>query len=72
MPEGLSLAFGSRPRVTARWMIACFCSFKERDEPLLRADQLRRPRPMPIQKPHDQPLVVERRIEEGICLKISE
>src|ERR1039458_1920229 len=26
MPEGLSGAEGSRPRVTARWMMACFCS----------------------------------------------
>ena len=23
---GLSVTFGSRPRVTARWMMACFCS----------------------------------------------
>ena len=26
MPEGLRGTEGSRPRVTARWMMACFCS----------------------------------------------
>ena len=26
MPEGLRRTLGSRPRVTARWMMACFCS----------------------------------------------
>ena len=27
MPEGLKGTLGSRPRVTARLMMACFCSF---------------------------------------------
>ncbi len=27
MPESLRRTLGSRPRVTARWMMACFCSF---------------------------------------------